>query len=154
MTVKITDEMQRLLLRLNVAVVATIGPDGTPNLSLKGVVEVDPEGSIYFLDLYEGKTRNNLEKSPKVALTVFSVKEFKGYQFKGEAVLIHSGPLFEEMARTWVEKRRTLLSRRISENVRKGFSHGRSETRLPEPKYLVKVEVREIYNLVPESLRK
>jgi len=70
MTVKISEEMERLLLKQNVAVVATVSPGGIPNLSLKGVVQVKPEGYIYFLDLYRGKTRSNLIKNPTIALTV------------------------------------------------------------------------------------
>lgn len=150
---KITEEMQRLLLKQNVAVVATVSPEGIPNLSLKGVVHVDPEGYIYFMDLYRGKTRSNLIKNPTIALTVFSIREFKGYQFKGSAVLIDSGPLYDEMVSAWKNKKTTIIGRRIIKNVRKGFSHGRSETYLSDPKYLVKVEVKKVYNLVPRSLR-
>ena len=153
MTVKITEEMERLLLKQNVVVVATVSPGGVPNLSLKGVVRVEPEGYIYFLDLYQGKTRSNLIKNPTIALTVFSVREFKGYQFKGSAVLIDSGPLYDEIVAAWKTKKINIIGSRIIKNVHKGFSHGRSETALPAPRYLVRVEVKKVYSLVPRSLR-
>ena len=150
---KITPEMERLLRKQNVAVVGTVSSSGTPNLSLKGVVEVDPRGFIYFIDLYRGKTRNNIKHDPRVALTVFSVREFQGYQFKGVASLIEAGPKFDRMAKAWFAKRRAVLAKRIVHNIRHGHSHGRSETSLPRPKYLVRVRVNKIYNLAPSSLR-
>ena len=153
MSATITPVMERLLRKQNVAVVGTVSPSGTPNLSLKGVVEVDPKGFIYFMDLYRGKTRNNIKHDPRVALTVFSVMDFQGYQFKGVASLIESGPKFDRMARAWAAKRRTILAKRIVHNIRQGHSHGRSETSLSLPKYLVKVQVDKIYNLAPSSLR-
>lgn len=153
MAVKISEEMERLLLKQNVTVVATVSPEGVPNLSLKGVVRVEPEGYIYFMDLYRGKTRSNLLKNPAVALTVFSIARFKGYQFKGCAELMDSGPLYEKMVAAWKNKKRNIVGDRIIKNVRKGFSGGGAETYLPDPKYLVKVEVKKVYNLVPRSLR-
>ncbi len=149
----ITPEMERLLRKVNVAVVATVAPTGTPNLSLKGVVDVDSRGMIYFMDLYRGKTRNNLKKNPRVALTVFNVKEFQGFQFKGTAELINSGPLFDKMVKAWSAKRRNVISKRIVQNIRRGHSHGRSEARFPRPKHLVRVRVSKVYSLVPASYR-
>ncbi len=153
MTIKLDKDMERLLLKQNVAVVGTCAADGLPNLSLKGVVKVDPAGSIYFLDLYRGKTRRNLEKNPQVSLVVYNVPEFRGYQFTGKAELIESGPLFEETVERWKKKKTTLLSKRIIANIRKGHSSGRSELSLPTPKYLVRVTVEKVHNLVPAALR-
>jgi predicted pyridoxine 5'-phosphate oxidase superfamily flavin-nucleotide-binding protein len=153
MRVRITEDMKSLLLKQNVAVVATVSPGGVPNLSLKGVVKVEPEGFIYFMDLYRGKTRSNLLKNQAIALTVFSIDRFKGYQFKGRAEQIDSGPLYEQMVTAWQKKKRNLVGDRIIKNVRKGFSGGGAETHLPDPKYLVKVKVEKIYNLVPRPLR-
>ncbi len=153
MAVPINEEMRRLLLKENVAVVGTVGGRGVPNLALKGVVRVDPEGYVYFFDLFRGKTRSNLKGNPSVALSVFNIREFKGYQFKGRAELIESGPLFDELAGHWTAKRRSLSTQRIIDNVRRGFSHGRSEIHFPSPRYLVRMEVERIYDLVPPALR-
>ncbi len=153
MPIKIDQDMERLLLKQNVAVVGTCSAGGLPNLSLKGVVKVDPAGFICFLDLYRGKTRRNLEENPRVSLVVFNVPEFRGYQFIGKAELIKSGPLFEETVARWKKKKAALLSQRIVANIRKGHSSGRSELSLPIPKYLVRVRVEKIHNLVPAALR-
>jgi len=137
----------------NVAVVGTVNSRGLPNLSLKGVVRVDPDGHIYFFDLFRGKTHANLKKNPSVAISVFNIHDFKGYQFQGRAEVIEASPLFDELAAHWAAKKRTLFTQRIVENVRRGFSHGRSESHFPHPRYLVRVEVEKIHDLVPPALR-
>lgn len=151
---KIDKKMERLLTRQNVVVVGSVNPDGSPNLSLKGLLRVDPkEGIIYFCDLYRKKSSRNLKRNPAVSILVFSIEEFSGYQFTGTAELIESGPLFEEMSDEWSRKKSRLLGRRISKNVRKGFSHGRSELHLPPPRSVVRVRVERIYDLSPAHLR-
>jgi hypothetical protein len=152
MPVKLNEEMRRLLIKENVAVVGTVNARGVPNLALKGVVRVDLEGYVYFFDLFRGKTHANLKRNPSVAVSVFNIHEFKGYQFKGRAEVIESGPLFDELAARWVAKKRTLITQRIADNVRRGFSHGRSEVHFPHPRYLVRMEVGKIHNLVPPAL--
>lgn len=151
---KIDKNMERLLTRQNVVVVGSVNPDGSPNLSLKGLLRVDPEeGCILFCDLYRKKTSRNLKSNPAVSVLVFSIEEFSGYQFVGTAEVIDSGPLFEKMAEEWAKKKSRLLGRRISKNVRKGFSHGRSELHLPPPRAVVRVTVEKIYDLSPAHLR-
>jgi len=147
---KIDKDMERLLTRQNVVVVGTVNPEGTPNLSLKGLLRVDPEeGVIHFCDLYRKKTSRNLENNPAVSVLVFSVEEFTGYQFIGTAELIESGPDFEEMSAEWIHKKSRLVGRRISKNVQRGFSHGRSELHLPPPRALVRMRVEKVFDLSP-----
>jgi len=152
---KIDKDMERLLTRQNVVVVGTVNPDGTPNLSLKGLLRVEPAaGVIHFCDLYRKKTCRNLKNNPAVSILVFSVEEFTGFQFVGRAELIESGPVFEEMSAEWAHKKSRLVGRRISKNVQRGFSHGRSELHLPPPRALVRVEVEKVYDLSPAHLRR
>jgi predicted pyridoxine 5'-phosphate oxidase superfamily flavin-nucleotide-binding protein len=152
---KIDKDMERLLTRQNVVVVGTVNPDGSPNLSLKGLLRVNPEeGCILFCDLYRKKTSRNLKNNPMVSVLVFSIEEFSGYQFVGTAEMAESGTFFEEMSKEWSRKKSRLLGRRISKNVRKGFSHGRSELHLPPPRAVVRVTVEKVYDLSPAHLRK
>lgn len=147
---KIDKDMERLLIRQNVVVVGTVNPDGTPNLSLKGLLKVDAgRGMIDVCDLYSQKTCRNLKNSPAVSILVFSIEEFTGYQFLGTAELIKSGPIFEEMSAEWVDKKSRLIGRRISKNVQRGVSHGRSELHLPPPRALIRVRVERIFDLSP-----
>ena len=53
---------------------------------------------IVFADLFSRKTRENLQANPQVAITVADEATFKGYQIKGSAEMLESGPLFEQMA--------------------------------------------------------
>lgn len=152
---KIDQDMERLLTRQNVVVVGTVNPDKSPNLSLKGLLRVETEeGVIHFCDLYRKKTCRNLKNNPAVSVLVFSIEEFSGYQFTGTAELIESGPVFEEMTAEWMEKKSRLVGRRISKNVQKGFSHGRSEIHLPPPRTLVRVTVEKVFDLSPSSPEK
>ncbi len=150
---KITTDMQRLLTRQNVVIVGTVNPDDSPNISLKGLLKVDPEGCIYFSDLYRGKTFRNIRRNPRVSVLVFSIEEFRGFQFIGRAELIESGPLFKEAEADWQAKKSRLLGRRISKNVRKGFSHGRSEFQLPSLKALIRMDVERVYDMSPDRSR-
>ena len=76
--------------------VATSSPDGTPNVTPKGTVRLLDDQHVMFADLFSLKTRQNLEKNPKVAVTVIDTASAKGYQLKGTAELISSGPLFKQ----------------------------------------------------------
>lgn len=123
----ITEEMRRMVEEQRVSYVATANKDGKPNVSPKGSIKVLDERTLVFADLFSEKTRRNLLENPQVAVTVADAKKFQGYQFKGRAELIEKGPLFDAMA---AELRKLPM-------------------KLPDPKYLVKIHVEEIYDLRP-----
>ena len=68
-----------------------------PNTTPKGTVQVIDDEHIVFADLFSLKTRDNLQKNPKAAVTVVDMEKYKGYQFKGSAQLVHSGPVFDQV---------------------------------------------------------
>jgi hypothetical protein len=78
--------------------VATSTCDGQPNVTPKGTVQVLDDQHVAFGDLFSLKTRQNLEQNPKVAVTVIDPGTAKGYQVKGTAELLTSGPLFDKLA--------------------------------------------------------
>lgn len=78
--------------------VATATPEGVPNVTPKGTLRVLDDEHVIFADLFSLKTRQNLDQNPKVAVTVIDASSRKGYQIKGTAELISSGPLFEQVA--------------------------------------------------------
>jgi len=78
--------------------VATSTTDGEPNVTPKGTVQVLDDQHVVFGDLFSLKTRENLERNPKVAVTVIDPGTAKGYQVKGTAELLTSGPLFDKLA--------------------------------------------------------
>ena len=94
---KIPKEVQEFL-KGKMAWVATASSDGMPNTTPKGSVKIIDDEHIVFADLFSKKTRENLQANPKVAVTVADMATYKGYQIKGSAELLESGPLFEKMA--------------------------------------------------------
>ena len=144
--------MAKLLSKHRIVMVSSASKDGKPNASLKGIVEVMPEeGIIYFLDLYSQKTKDNLLENPQVSISIADIEGFEGYQFKGIVELIDNGEMFKKYIKKWERQRTVLLIERMIKNVQKGSSHGRHELYLPEPRYLVKVRITEIYDLLPHS---
>jgi predicted pyridoxine 5'-phosphate oxidase superfamily flavin-nucleotide-binding protein len=151
---RISRHTREMLLSEKVVLVGTANKRGVPNVSPKGVVSVDcAEGTIYFVDLYGGRTYRNLKENPQVSIAVVNYHEFCGYQFKGHTSLVSSGPLFENFKQAWERRSTGLLIERIIQNVRQGHSHGRSELHLPEPKHLVRVKVEKIIDLAPRGLK-
>jgi predicted pyridoxine 5'-phosphate oxidase superfamily flavin-nucleotide-binding protein len=78
--------------------VATSTTDGEPNVTPKGTMQVLDDQYVVFGDLFSLKTRRNLEQNPRVAVTVIDPGTAKGYQIKGTAELLTSGPLFDKLA--------------------------------------------------------
>jgi len=79
--------------------VATASRDGQPNVTPKGSLKLLDEHHVLFADLFSLKTRKNLEENAKVAVTVVDTATAKGYQLKGIAEVVTSGPLLEETSK-------------------------------------------------------
>ncbi len=79
--------------------VATASRDGEPNVTPKGTLKLFDEHHVLFADLFSLKTRKNLSENNKIAVTVVDTATGKGYQLKGTAEIISSGPLFEETSK-------------------------------------------------------
>lgn len=140
-----SEEMEKMLLEAGVVTVATVDSLGRPNISLKSVVSVArPELLVGYLELYDGRTAHNVEANPRICLAVSDVRDFHGYRFAGSVTVVDRGPVFREMAAKWVEKRRRLLSLRIQDNIRKGYTGKGSEAQFPSPRSVVFLKVEEI----------
>src|SRR5208282_3429058 len=79
--------------------VATASRDGEPNVTPKGSLKLLDEHHVLFADLFSLKTKKNLLENKKVAVTIVDAATGKGYQLKGTAEVINSGPLFEDMSK-------------------------------------------------------
>ena len=88
--------------------VATASRDGQPNVTPKGSLKLLDEHHVLFADLFSLKTRKNLEENAKVAVTVVDTATAKGYQLKGIAEVVTSGPLLEETSKQLKESPRGL----------------------------------------------
>ena len=79
--------------------VATVSPDGKPNLSPKGTLEVLDDDHLVFCDIRSPNTRRNLEANPNIEINVVDMLSRKGYRFKGRAQVIRSGDMYEDVVR-------------------------------------------------------
>jgi hypothetical protein len=91
---KLTDEMKHLIERQRLGFVATVCPDGTPNLSPKGTVCVLDDDHLIFADIRSPGTVANLRANPNIEVNVVDHLVRKGYRFKGTAQVLDTGPDF------------------------------------------------------------
>ena len=92
---KLSDEMKTLVERQRLGFVATVCPDGTPNVSPKGTVSVLDDEHLIFADIRSPGTIANLRTNPNIEVNVVDHFVRKGYRFKGKADVLDSGPDFD-----------------------------------------------------------
>jgi len=89
--------MKLLVERQRLGFVATVCPDGTPNLSPKGTTVVWNDDHLVFADIHSPGTVSNLRSNPAVEINVVDAIVRKGYRFKGTARVLGDGALFDEI---------------------------------------------------------
>ena len=89
----LTEDMQRVVREQSLGFVATVCPDGTPNLSPKGTLTVWDDGHLVFADIRSPVTMRNLRGNPAVEVNVVDPMARKGYRFKGLATIVEYGQL-------------------------------------------------------------
>ena len=120
---KLTEQMKALVSG-QLSYIATSMPDGRPSIAVKGLKIIDDE-HVAFFEIMGGRTWQNIQKNPWVAIAVADRSKVTGFRFVGKVVEnITSGPLYEE-------------AKKISEMMK-----------MPKPpKAAVKVKIEEIYDL-------
>lgn len=93
----LTEDMKRVVREQRLGYVATVCPDGTPNLSPKGTTTVWDDEHLVFADIRSPRTIANLKQNPAIAINVVDWFTRKGYRFKGIATVLDSGSLFDEL---------------------------------------------------------
>ncbi len=105
----LTADMRRVVER-QLGFVATVCPDGTPNLSPKGSIAVWDDDHLVFADLRSPGTVENLRANASVEINVVDQLVRKGYRFKGTGVVHTEGEVFERGVRFY-EARGTVRAR-------------------------------------------
>src|SRR5215472_18738494 len=95
-TVALTDDMQRVVREQRLGFVATVCPDGTPNLSPKGTTAVWDDDHLIFANIRSPGTLANLRQNANVEVNVVDPFLRKGYRFKGIAEIVEAGPLYDK----------------------------------------------------------
>ena len=109
--------MKRVVREQRLGYVATVCPDGTPNLSPKGTTAVWDDEHLVFLDLFSPGTVANIEAGNRVVeVNVVDPIRRKGYRFKGPAAVHRDGPVFEDVVE-WYERERGTERARIKSAV-------------------------------------
>ncbi|MEX1253257.1 MAG: pyridoxamine 5'-phosphate oxidase family protein [Dehalococcoidia bacterium] len=93
----LTDDMKRVVSEQRLGFVATVCPDGTPNLSPKGTTAVWDDDHLIFADIRSPGTMANLRQNPSIEINVVDQVVRKGYRFKGTAEVLTEGPAFERV---------------------------------------------------------
>ncbi len=109
----LTEDMKRVIREQRLGYVATVCPDGTPNLSPKGTTTVWDDNHLVFADIRSPRMIANLRQNPAVEINVVDWFTRKGYRFKGIATVIEDGPLFNELVAFYDRQERSDAPRRI-----------------------------------------
>ena len=87
--------MKRIVEDQRLGFVATVCPDGTPNLSPKGTTAVYDDDHLVFANIRSPGTLANLHWNPSVEVNVVDPFARRGYRFKGVASVLEEGPEYE-----------------------------------------------------------
>jgi predicted pyridoxine 5'-phosphate oxidase superfamily flavin-nucleotide-binding protein len=93
----LTADIQMFVRKQKLGFIATVCPDGTPNLSPKGTTTVWDDDHLIFADIHSPGTVNNLLYNPSIEINVVDVFIRKGYRFKGTGRVLSNGSLFEDI---------------------------------------------------------
>ena len=91
----LTEEMQQVVNKQRLGFIATVCPDGTPNLSPKGTTAVWDDEHLIFADICSPGTIANLQHNPAIEINVVDPIVRKGYRFKGTATILTHGSEFD-----------------------------------------------------------
>jgi hypothetical protein len=100
----LSEKIQKFVRIQRLGYVATVCPDGTPNLSPKGTLTVWDENHLIFADIRSPGTVKNLQSNPAIEINV--VDEFirKGYRFKGKAQVLTEGAHYKQLLDFYTQK--------------------------------------------------
>lgn len=92
---ELTADMKRVVTEQQLGFIATVTPDGRPNLSPKGTTVVLDEHHLLFADVASPNTVRNLSGNPHIEINVVDPIVRKGYRFSGEATVHADGDRYE-----------------------------------------------------------
>jgi hypothetical protein len=97
--VKLTQEIKDFVARPEVAkVLATINPDGSPNIGPKMSTHVLDDESLAYAEVTAKHHYENVKRDPRVAIAVVDWTGRAGFRFIGEAEIHESGELYDKVA--------------------------------------------------------
>jgi hypothetical protein len=100
----LTADMKRIVEEQRLGFVATVCPDGTPNLSPKGTTTVWDDDHLIFANIRSPGTIANLRRNSSVEVNVVDPLVRKGYRFKGVASVLDSGAVYDKAIAFYKER--------------------------------------------------
>ena len=97
-------DMKRVVEQQRLGFVATVCPDGTPNLSPEGTTAVWDDDHLIFANMRSPGTLANLRQNANEEANVVDPFVRKGYRFKGVASILESGPLYDRLLAFYRER--------------------------------------------------
>jgi hypothetical protein len=92
--------MKRIVQEQRLGFVATVDPDGTPNLSPKATFSVIDDHSIGYCEIRSPRTMSNIARGSAIEVNFVDPFVRKGYRFKGRPEVIARGSArFDDLAR-------------------------------------------------------
>jgi uncharacterized protein len=113
----LNQHMKQVVDRMRLGFVATVCPDGTPNVSPKGTLCVLDDEHLIFADIRSPGTVANLRANQHIEVNVVDPFSRKGYRFKGLAVVHEQGTVFEECVAFFATRKLSDAPRRIKSIV-------------------------------------
>jgi uncharacterized protein len=108
---ELDEDMRRVVDEQSLGFVATVCPDGTPNLSPKGTTIVWDDDHLAFLHVCSPGTVANLLENPAVEINVVDPIVRKGYRFKGTGEVLTEGSTHDRVLAWFQHERGTDITR-------------------------------------------
>jgi hypothetical protein len=151
---RLNDEITRFFQNQGCVIVSTIDKNGFVHNACKGIIKINRNGKIYVLDLYRGKTFENLNANSHISITSIDEHKFTGYCLKGRAEVVTQAQFSPDIIKAWEAKITSRLTQRLLKNMKEEKGHPRHpEVLLPQPQYMIAMEIEEIVDLTPHHLR-
>ena len=100
----ISQEIKEFLDLQKLGYVATVSPEGKPNISPKGTIIGWTDDTLAFADIRSPDTMKNLETNPSIEMNVIDPLLRKGYLFSGQAQIVSDKTKFEEILNHYRER--------------------------------------------------
>ena len=113
----LNQHMKQVVDQVRLGFVATVCPDGTPNVSPKGTLCVLDDEHLIFADIRSPGTVANLRANQNIEVNVVDPFSRKGYRFKGLAVVHEQGAVFKELVAFFAKRKLADAPRRIKSIV-------------------------------------
>ena len=151
---RLADDIINFFQSQGYVVVSTIDKNGSLHNACKGIVDIKSNGKIYLLDLYKGKTFQNLQNNRHISISAVDEHKFIGYCLKGKAKIIREEEISPQIIKAWEGRITSRLTRRVIRNIHEEKGHPRHpEALLPKPEYLIVMDAEEVIDLTPHHLK-